>query len=120
MHCLKSLTLQVDALWSFLALIRCRLESNRQNCGTRLRCRQKCTEEFSVMGGGTTECTGGPQGQFEGDSCRAICNPLNFRLRGDAKAYCKGGAWRNQREVRGSRLAEARCVSVGKYSIDQF
>lgn len=119
MHYLKFLTLQVGALWSFLNLIRCRLEENRQDCGTRLRCRQKCTEDFSVMGGGTTRCTGGRHGQFEGDSCTAICHRLNFRHRGDAKAYCKDGMWINQRNVLGSRPAEARCVSVGKYSIDQ-
>lgn len=116
------LEISYSTTWCFMELpflIRCRLESTRQTCGTRLRCRQKCTEDFSVMGGGTTRCTGGRHGQFEGDSCTAICHRLNFRHRGDAKAYCKDGMWINQRNVLGSRPAEARCVSVGRYSIDQ-
>ncbi|XP_068680311.1 uncharacterized protein [Montipora foliosa] len=91
---------------------RCTLESKRQECGTKVRCRQKCTDEFPVPGGGETQCTGGSEGQFEGDSCEVICNPRDLRRRGDAIVYCNAGVWRNQARLQGSRPASARCLSV--------
>ena len=73
-----------------------------------------------MPGGGETQCTGGSEGQFQGDSCEVICNPRDLRRRGDAIVYCNAGVWINQASLRGSRLASARCLSVGAYLIGQF
>ena len=84
-----------------------RLKSHRQDCGTMVRCRQKCTNRFPVPQGSAT-CSG----MFEGDSCTVVCG-RHYRHRGDSKAYCTGGVWTIQRG--GGRTASAHCVSVGAY-----
>lgn len=83
---------------------RLKMKRQRQHCGTKIRCRQKCTNTFHVPQGNTA-CTG----TFEGDSCTVSCR-RHYRRRGDFKAYCSGGVWKTQRP--GGRPASAHCVSV--------
>lgn len=103
--------------WSFMVFtfrIECRLKMKRQSqhCGTKVRCRQKCTNTFPVPEGNTA-CTG----TFEGDSCTVLCG-THYRHRGDSVAYCSGGVWKTQRL--GGRPASAHCVSVGAYQHELF
>ena len=79
--------------------------ARRQQCGTMVRCRQRCTNSFPVAHG-YVRCSG----SYEDDTCTVHCYN-EYKLSGDSKVYCKGGVWTRQN----GQPASSNCKSIGKY-----
>ena len=85
---------------------RCSLKRKRLQCGTMVRCRQRCTDSYPVPHGYTT-CSGT---SYEDDTCAVHCHN-DYRLKGDSKVYCHGGVWTKQ----SGRPASSHCEDIGAY-----